>query len=183
MKKIFTILIFLTLQYACFGETVLQGGVSMDIDGARAAAFDNVSGNVSKDLILANLIDPNYEENMNAILNGQIDLKDRELCKFSTGIYGVRYKNDPYRAFITQKTENSTTRTKKAGLNTRTTSQLMTSTEISSEVHITSQNMNNISSTSPKTSPRTGSGTRVMIKTAMLKPPGGIIDTLAQRRG
>lgn len=99
MKKIFTILIFLTLQCACFGETVLQGGVSMDIDGARAAAFDNVSGNVSKDLILANLIDPNYEENMNAILNGQIDLKDRELCKFSTGIYGVRYKNDPYRAF------------------------------------------------------------------------------------
>lgn len=99
MKNLLLLFIFITVQLSVNANITLQGGVAMDVDGARSAAFENVSGSVSKDLVLNNFSDPNYKENLNAILTGQLELKDRELCKFSTGIYGVRYKNDPYRAY------------------------------------------------------------------------------------
>ena len=99
MKKVCLFLIFLALNCPLSCAAVLQGGISMDVTGARDAAFENVGPNLSKELILANFIDPNYEANRIALLNGQIDLKDRELCQFSSGIYGVRYNNDPYRAY------------------------------------------------------------------------------------
>ena len=99
MKKLFAILIIIMVNLPAFCDTTLQGGISMDVNGARSAAFENIAGNFPAELVLANLIDPNYESNKNALLTGQTTLKDRELCKFSTGIYGVRYKNDPYRAY------------------------------------------------------------------------------------
>ena len=99
MKRFFAIFIFITISLPSFSETTLQGQISINEKTARNTAFENITENFPNKLLLANIIDPNYEENQNALRSGKINLKNRELCKFSSGIYGVRYKNDPYRAY------------------------------------------------------------------------------------
>lgn len=101
MKRVFLLFILLT-HLSCQAQ-ILEGNVSYDINSARTEAFDNIDYSFSPDLIASNFIDANYDTNMeafgSAFLTGQTELKDRTICRFSTGIYGVRYNDDPYRAY------------------------------------------------------------------------------------
>ncbi len=98
MKKFLILIVLFILNLSCTAD-VLQGGVSYDINSARTEAFSDIDFSFSEELIAKNIIDRNYDFNMRAFLIGQTELKDRTLCKFSTGIYGVRYNDDPYRAY------------------------------------------------------------------------------------
>lgn len=88
-----------------FAQT-LQGDVEYNEQNARAEAFSNIDTRFSPDMIASNLIDPNHDENINALLSGNTQMKDRVLCFFSSGIYGVRYNDDPYRAYYYTKAGN-----------------------------------------------------------------------------
>lgn len=98
MKKLLLYLIVLFNVLPVFAQT-LSGGVYYDADSARTEAFSNVESSFSSDLIAEHITDADYDSNMNALLNGQAELKDHTICRFSTGIYGIRYKSDPYRAY------------------------------------------------------------------------------------
>lgn len=85
-----------------FSQTI-SGGVTYDVDSARTEAFSDLGDGFSPDLIAKHLLDRNYDSNMdalgNTLLSGNAALNDREICRFSTGTYGVRYNDDPYRAY------------------------------------------------------------------------------------
>ncbi len=103
MKKILSLIIcFLAIELTCYAE-LLQGGVSFDVNSARTEAFNNIDSTFSPDLIFTHLIDKNYQSNKRALLTGNVQLKDRTLCRFSNGIYGIRYNDDPYRAYYYDK--------------------------------------------------------------------------------
>lgn len=98
MKTILSLFLIIFLALPSLSET-LNGGVTYDVDSARNEAFENLDYSFSPDLISKNLLDTDSLANQSALLTGNTSFKDRILCKFSTGIYGVRYNDDPYRAY------------------------------------------------------------------------------------
>lgn len=98
MKEILTFIILaLTGLYA--QGALIQGGISYDVESARNEAFENIEPTFSSDLIAAHLLDSDFDSNRRALLVGNTELMNRTLCKFSNGIYGIRYHDDPYRAY------------------------------------------------------------------------------------
>lgn len=99
MKKKFLILTINIILIAPAHTKVLEGNVTYNVDTARIEAFNSIEETFPQVLIQKHFIDENYKTNKEALLIGNIELKDRIICQFSNGIYGVRYKKDPYRAY------------------------------------------------------------------------------------
>ena len=99
MKRIFLILTITIMLTHPADSKVLEGNITYNVDRARTEAFNGIEKTFSPELIQKHFIDENYKTNKQALLLGNVELKDRTLCQFSNGIYGIRYNEDPYRAY------------------------------------------------------------------------------------
>jgi hypothetical protein len=91
---------FLILTFLIFGFAVspvlskeLAGnvGISKEITSLKDKVFSNVVRSV--DINNLPVIDPNFEENQNAIISEVRKIKDRNITVFSKGYYGVIFDN------------------------------------------------------------------------------------------
>ncbi len=78
---------------------IIQGGVEYNTDTARQELFNTQRQTIPANLLKSHIIDTNNIENSMLLLNGQSELKDRTLARFSDGSYGIIYKNDPLHAW------------------------------------------------------------------------------------
>lgn len=99
MKKILLLFIVICFSQTAFASMVLQGAAQYNVESALNEVKEDVQYKINPALFAANLLDYNRNENMTAMLNGQVELKDRTLAYFSVGTYGVTYKNDPLHAY------------------------------------------------------------------------------------
>ena len=74
----------------------LKGGVTFTVESARKEAFADVEYSLPKNIIDANRIDPNFEDNKVLIKNGVKETGDRHITYFSDGGYSIVYKNNLY---------------------------------------------------------------------------------------
>ena len=82
----------------------LKGGVTFTVESARKEAFADVDEySLPKNIIDANRIDPNFEDNKVLIKNGVKETGDRFIGYFADGGYGIVYKNNLYYVFYYNK--------------------------------------------------------------------------------
>ena len=81
----------------------LKGGVTFTVESARKEAFADVEYSLPKNIIDANRIDPNFEDNKVLIKNGVKETGDRFIEYFTDGGYGIVYKNNLYCVFYYDK--------------------------------------------------------------------------------
>ena len=77
----------------------LKGGVTFTVESARKEAFADVEYSLPKNIIDANRIDPNFEDNKVLIKNGVKETGDRFIDYFSNGNYSIVYKKNLYLEF------------------------------------------------------------------------------------
>ena len=100
MKKgFFLVLILIFFAQVSLADMVLYGEAEYNVETALVEVRKNQQNKISPFVIKPHLLDVNRKENLTALLNGKVELKDRELALFSVGTYGVVYKNDPYHAY------------------------------------------------------------------------------------
>lgn len=95
IKKIILILCILLTLPAC-AETILTGRIDYNVDSARQELLQNCTKKLSPHLISKNMIDKNNHKNLEYLLTGNVELKDRTLAFFSDSTYAVMYENDKY---------------------------------------------------------------------------------------
>lgn len=96
---LFLIVLCLPVEARKEKSLVLTGGVEYTVETARKEAFDGVEYTIPLTLITPHMKDPNYGENKKAMANGQEDLSDRWVGKYSDGGYTVVYKKDRYKVY------------------------------------------------------------------------------------
>ena len=74
---------------------IITGEVEYNAESAREEAFSSPIKRFGIDSIRNYLIDSNNLENLNNLYQGNTELKDRKIGKFSDGSYGVQYYDDP----------------------------------------------------------------------------------------
>ena len=99
MEKIFLTFIFLIFSQACFAEMLLYGEAQYNVESALNEVKQGLKTKINSKNLIPYLVDIYRDENLHALLSGNINLKDRELAMFSVGTYGVVYKEDPLHAF------------------------------------------------------------------------------------
>lgn len=99
MKKFLVLFLFLTIELGAQAQMVLQGGAEYNVQSARQEVQESVRYEINPRQFTPNLVDLNRDENLTALLKGQVEFKDRTLALFSVGTYGVVYKNDPLHAY------------------------------------------------------------------------------------
>ena len=116
MKKYLLIALILILGLNVNAE-VLQGGISYDVNSAREELIDGISYAIDSKYINNNIIDKDYAQNLNYILNGITELKDRTLAYFSDNTYAIYKHDDPYYIYYYDKNGNLNYIEKKESLN------------------------------------------------------------------
>ena len=93
MYKYFLLIFF--IMSICFncGYTI-KGGVSYTVETVRTEAFSNVPLNINISDYASYFSDPNYIANKKAMNKKKSYFRDRYLTVFSSGEYGVIYKNN-----------------------------------------------------------------------------------------
>ena len=99
IKSIFLFLILIFTAQISSAEMLLYGEAEYNVKKALNEVRQNQQNKINPHLFYPHLLDINRDENLTALLKGQIELKDRELALFSIGTYGVVYKNDPLHAY------------------------------------------------------------------------------------
>ena len=90
LKIAFIIFLIFFLSPAAFCKTI-KGGVYYNVNTARALAFENVENKIDINKYKKYFIDPNKNENLNAMQQGKVKYKNRYLTRFSDGMYSVQY--------------------------------------------------------------------------------------------
>lgn len=99
MKKFLSLICLLFTVNVAFADLILQGGAEYNVKSARQEVQASVQYKLNPRQFAQNFVDLNRDENFTALLNGQVELKDRTLALFSIGTYGVVYKDDPLHAY------------------------------------------------------------------------------------
>lgn len=94
MKYIFTVIFLLMSILPCTGQ-VITGEVKYTQETAREEVFAEPELSPNLNLVKVNTFDKNRNENLNKLINGYTELKDRTLALFSDMSYGVTYKDNP----------------------------------------------------------------------------------------
>lgn len=90
------ILILFTFVFCISSQArIITGEVEYNAEFARDEVFSKPVEKISLDKIRNRLFDSENIENLNYLLKGVTELKDRKLAKFSDGSYGVQYLDDP----------------------------------------------------------------------------------------
>lgn len=98
MKKYLLIATLLFFGLTANAE-VIQGGVSYDVNSARSELMDGISYTIDSQYVNGFFYDGEHEQNVNYILQGVTELKDRTLAYFSDNTYAVYKHNDPYHVY------------------------------------------------------------------------------------
>ena len=91
-----TILIFFGISVQA---EVLQGGVSYDVNSARNELLDGINYTIDSKYLNGFYYDIEHNQNVNFMLQGVTELKDRTLAYFSDNTYAVYKHNDPYHVY------------------------------------------------------------------------------------
>ena len=96
MKRvIFIFLLFLFMNICLQAEAkIITGEVEYNTESVREEVFASPVNPLNISTYGEHLIDRNNAENLENLLKGNTDLKDRKIAKFSDGSYGVQYYND-----------------------------------------------------------------------------------------
>ena len=94
MKR-FIIIIFSLFFILPAQAQIITGEVEYNADIAREETFSKPVEKVSFSRIRNRFYDSDNIENLNNLLQGITELKDRKLAKFSDGSYGIQYYDDP----------------------------------------------------------------------------------------
>jgi hypothetical protein len=102
MKKLFTTLLTLLIIELGAYSTTLNVGIEIT---TQQAQNEVLSSSIIPDITVTkkNLYDKNAKENYKSLLNGNTELKDRILGKFSDGSYAVIYNENPTNVFYYSK--------------------------------------------------------------------------------
>lgn len=98
MKKYLLIVLILIFGITVHAE-VLQGGVTYDVNSARNELLDGINYTIDSKYINGFIYDGEHSQNVDYILQGLTELKDRTLAYFSDGTYAVYKHNDPYHVY------------------------------------------------------------------------------------
>lgn len=80
-------------------DTVLYGSAEYNVNSAREQVTDGVTYKINKKIFQSKLYDYDNTSNLQNIINGNLELKDRTLAFFSNSTYGVLYKDEPYSVY------------------------------------------------------------------------------------
>lgn len=94
MKR-FILICFLFLFSISAQAEIIKGEVKYNEDIARNQTFSKTTEKISFDKIYNHFFDSDNIENLNCLLKGVTELKDRKLAKFSDGSYGIQFYDDP----------------------------------------------------------------------------------------
>ena len=94
MKKIIILLLLLLFPSAVMSE-MITGGVEYTTSEAQDIILQDKPKPVNVGVLRNKYLDCNRDENIQNMLKGFTDLKDRTLAYFSDGSYGVVYKDNP----------------------------------------------------------------------------------------
>ena len=94
MKR-FILLLFLIVFSLSVQAQIITGEIEYNTDLAREETFSKPIEKISFDRIRNHFYDSNNIENLNCLLQGKTELKDRKIAKFSDGSYGIQYYDDP----------------------------------------------------------------------------------------
>ena len=94
MKR-FILLLFSIVFALSVQAQIITGEIEYNTDLAREETFSKPIEKISFDRIRNHFYDSNNIENLNCLLQGKTELKDRKIAKFSDGSYGIQYYDDP----------------------------------------------------------------------------------------
>lgn len=94
MKFLFGIILILCTSLSVNAE-IITGGVEYNTNSARKELIQSQQLSIPQDLLNANLVDSNRNNNLAILLKGVTELKDRTLAYFSDNSYGIIYKDKP----------------------------------------------------------------------------------------
>ncbi len=104
--RIIILILILFFAISANAETILTGGVDYNVNSAREELLQTPRNNINPELVVQNLKDKYYNENINYALQGNVDLKDRVLAFFSDSTYAVMYNDDKYHVWYYSKDGN-----------------------------------------------------------------------------
>ena len=93
-KGLILILMIISMTIKPVFALKLTGGLSYTVETARTEAFSNVPFNINISDYASYFSDPNYIANKKAMNKKKSYFRDRYLTVFSSGEYGVIYKNN-----------------------------------------------------------------------------------------
>ena len=82
-----------------FADTMLYGSAEYNVNSAREQVADGVAYKINKNIFQSKLYDYDNKTNLQNIINGNLELKDRTLAFFSDSTYGILYKDEPYSVY------------------------------------------------------------------------------------
>lgn len=103
MRK-FLLICLILINLPCLAETMITGGVSYDVNSAREELSKYPIKQLNTQLVSENLVDKNYQENIQQSYLGNLSLQDRTLAFFSDESYAVLYNEDKFHVFYYDKT-------------------------------------------------------------------------------
>lgn len=116
MNVLIAIILLALLTLPVSAQTTLTGGIGYNVASAREELLQNKPQKLSAQLISKHLRDENFSENMNYLLKGHAELKDRTLAMFSDGTYAVMLHQDKFHVWYYSKSGNLIYAEEKDGL-------------------------------------------------------------------
>lgn len=99
MKKLLFIFLLFFISQSAHADMLLYGEAEYNTQRALDEVSQTKQLKINPNFLIPHLLDINNNENLSALLKGQVELKDRELALFSIGTYGVVYKEDKLHAY------------------------------------------------------------------------------------
>ena len=85
------------LNFNCaLADDVFYGSAEYNVDSAREKVVYGIAYRINKATFQDRFYDLESKSNLQNIINGNLELKDRTLAFFSDSTYGILYKDDPY---------------------------------------------------------------------------------------
>ena len=117
MRVLLLIFLIVYLALPVNAQMLLTGEVEHTVTSVRNELTTTSPKQIPPHLLLIQIKDENYYENISMLLKGNIELKDRILAKFSDNSYAVMYKNDEYHVWYYSSGGDLTHYEVKSGLN------------------------------------------------------------------
>jgi len=101
VRKILTILTIFILFNPVYAlaDNLLFGSAEYNVNSAREQVADGIAYKINKNIFQSKIYDYDNKSNLENIIKGNLELKDRTLAFFSDSTYGILYKDEPYSVY------------------------------------------------------------------------------------
>lgn len=99
MKKFIVLSATLLCFQTAYADTVLTGGVNYNVNTARQELLSTSQSGIDQKFIRGHAYDFKNRSNLNLLLKGEVNQKDRTLAMFSDFTYAVMYLKDEYHVY------------------------------------------------------------------------------------